>query len=176
MQKQRKKVLSTQKLVYMAVLVAMQVVLTRFLSIPLSTTKRLSFAYVPIVFSAFTMGPVAAAVINGVADFVGAILFPSGPFFPGFTLTAVISGLIYGFFLYRKDVKWYHILLARGLVVVFCHWGLNSLWLSIMYGRSFFISLPVRMIPDLIQFPLDMIVLFALNSFVHRLPAKVNIL
>ena len=34
---------------------------------------------------------------------VGALLFPTGAFFPGFTLTAACTGLLYGLCLYRRD-------------------------------------------------------------------------
>lgn len=174
MQKQKQRVFPTRKLVFMAILVAMQIVLAKFLVIYIPPNKRIGFSYIPVVYSALTMGPVSAAIVNGVADLIGALVFPQGNFFPGFTLTAIVSGLIYGFFLHRKDIKWYHIFLSRLLVVVICHWGLNTLWLSIMYGKSFLASLPVRMIPDLIQFPIDMILLFPIVSFSKRLPSTLK--
>ena len=171
---QKQKFFSTRRLVYMAILIAMQIVLTRFIYIPLSPAKRISFAYIPVVYAGLTMGPLAAALVNGIADLIGAFLFPQGAFFPGFTVTALVSGMIYGLFLHRKEVKWYHIVLSRLLVVVICHWGLNTLWLSIMFGKSFLVSLPARMVPDLIQFPIDMIVLFAMVNFSRRLPASLR--
>ncbi len=169
MQKQKQNVFSVRNLTYYAVLIAMQLVLSKFLVI-MTPVKRMGFSYAPIVFSALTLGPGVTAIIGATADLLGAFLFPQGPFFPGFTLTAALSGFIYGLFLYRKNLTWIHVVLARIAVIVFCHWGLNTLWLSIMGGKAMSLSFTTRILPDLIQLPLDFIVLFAVVAFAKRLP------
>ena len=74
-------------LVVMAMLAALQIVLSRFLSINTQITK-IGFAFVPIAICAMLFGPLPTVIVAVVADVLGASLFPSGPFFPGFTLTA----------------------------------------------------------------------------------------
>ncbi|NLB91579.1 MAG: folate family ECF transporter S component [Clostridiales bacterium] len=175
MQKQIKTVFSVRHLTYMGVLVALQFILTRFLGIPFILEKRISFAYLPVVFAALTMGPIPAAMVNGVADVLGALLVPQGgSIHPGFTFTAIVGGLIYGVILYRKNVKWYHLVLARLITILICQWGLNTLWLTTLLGKGFFPLLATRIIPDLAQFPIDVFLLYFLFTFFKRLPASLR--
>ncbi len=44
-------------------------------------------------------------MITTLADLIGATLFPAGPFFAGFTLSAFLTGLIYGLILYKREKK-----------------------------------------------------------------------
>ena len=74
-----------------------EVVLSRFLSISTESLK-IGFAFVPLVCCAMLYGPVWGAVAGGLADFIGAVLFPIGPYFPGFTLTNALIGLVFGLF------------------------------------------------------------------------------
>ena len=84
-----------------AMLVALEVVLNRFCSINTMGLK-IGFSFVPIVVAAYLFGPVCAAAVYGAADFLGAILFPIGPYHPGFTVCAAAMGFVYGVFLYGK--------------------------------------------------------------------------
>ena len=171
MQKQIKATISVRNLALMGVLVAFQFILTRFLGIPISPGKRISFAFLPVAFAGYTMGPIPAAMINGVADILGALLVPQGgSIHLGFTLTAVFSGLLYGLFLYHKNVKIIHLILAHIFVMVLCQWGLNNIWLSHMRGISFFASWASRFWVDLIKLPADMILIDAIFHFANSMP------
>ena len=97
-----KRLSTTHRLVLMAMLVAVQVILSRFLSINLWNLK-IGFAFVPVALAGMLLGPVGAGLTGAVADIIGATLFPSGTFFPGFTLTAFITAFGYGFFLHKKQ-------------------------------------------------------------------------
>ena len=57
-----------------------------------------------LVIAAVVHGPVAAALVGGLGDMIGAIAFPTGSYFPGFTLTQVLMGLSFGLALYRKPL------------------------------------------------------------------------
>ena len=93
---------ATHRIVLMAMLAAIQIVLSRWLSINLWNLD-IGFAFVPIAMAGMLLGPVGAALTGAVADIIGATLFPSGAFFPGFTLTAFITAFGYGFFLQKKQ-------------------------------------------------------------------------
>ena len=80
---------NTKKLITLSVLVAMDVVLTRFLSINAWNT-RIGFGFVPMVIAAMMYGPLSAGIVAALADFIGAILFPTGPYFPGFTFSVFL--------------------------------------------------------------------------------------
>ena len=130
-----KKMSRTHRLVLMAMLAAVQIVLSRFLSINLWNLK-IGFAFVPIALAGMLLGPVGAGLTGVVADLIGATLFPSGAFFPGFTLTAFITAFGYGFFLQKKqDMP--HILAAVLFSEIAGTILLNTLWISILYGTPF---------------------------------------
>lgn len=90
---------------------------------------RFSISFIPVVIAARRFGILPAMAVYGLGDFIGAIAFPTtGAYFPGFTVTAVISGFIFGAFLCKKAS------LPRiiGSVVcsqIFCSMLLNSFWL-----------------------------------------------
>ena len=83
---------TTKQLVIIAMLVALNVILSRFLSIAAWNIK-IGFAFVPVVFAALYLGPWQAALVGALGDFIGATLFPIAAYFPGFTITAAIVGL-----------------------------------------------------------------------------------
>ncbi|MDF2678515.1 MAG: hypothetical protein K0Q97_2867, partial [Bacillota bacterium] len=94
--------IDTQSLVLMGTLIAIEIVLSRFLSLS-AWNMRIGFGFVPLAIAAMLLGPVKAGIVGAVADIIGAILFPTGAFFPGFTLTAFLKGVVYGLFLYKKQ-------------------------------------------------------------------------
>jgi ECF transporter S component (folate family) len=127
---------STKTLTTMALLTALEVVLSRFLSISAWNTK-IGFAFVPVALAAMLLGPLYAGLVAALADFVGAILFPVGAYFPGFTLTAFLMGVCYGLFLYKKQ-SFPRILGAVAVHQLVLSLLLNTLWISILYGSPFY--------------------------------------
>ena len=127
--------LSTQNLVTIALLVAMEVVLSRFLSINAWNIK-IGFSFLPIVIGAILMGPVAGGLVGALGDFIGAILFPIGAYFPGFTFTAFLTGLVFGLFLHRSQSfpRIVGAVLVNQCILSLC---LNTLWISMLYGSPY---------------------------------------
>ncbi len=105
MQKQEtnalKKRLSTKVLVKAGFLATVSIVLTRFFSlmIPLGglPALRVGFGSIPLIMAGMMFGPVVGGITGIVADVVGYMINPmGGTFFPGFTLTAALYGIISG--------------------------------------------------------------------------------
>ena len=138
----------------LALLIAMQVVLARFGTINLGITK-FSLSFIPVVIAARRFGIFGGMAVYGIGDFLGAIIFPTGgAFFPGFTVTAVIAGLIYGLFLSKKSGT-VRIVLSVILSQLICTLLMNSYWLSVLMGSEFtaiFISrIPQAIIMSILQ-------------------------
>ncbi len=129
------KLSSTKTLVTIGLLIALQIVLSRFLSINAWNIK-FGFGFVPVAMAAIFYGPIGGALVGGVADILGAILFPSGPFFPGFTLTSILMGIVLGVFLQKKQTT-FRILSAVIINQIVFSLGLNSFWLCVLYHSSF---------------------------------------
>lgn len=134
----------------LALLTAMQVVAARFLSISLTQSIRFSLSFIPVVIAARRFGILGGVIVYGLGDFLGAMLFPTtGAYFPGFTLTAVVSGLIYGLYLAKKGGA-VRIILSAITSQVVCSLFMNSFWLSMLYGTEFWAVLISRIPQSLI--------------------------
>ena len=96
------KKLDTRSITALGLLVAVEIVLSRFCSIN-AWDLKIGFSFLPVAVAAMRLGPLEAAVVAAVSDFVGAVLFPIGAYFPGFTLTAFLSGLVFGWLLHRRS-------------------------------------------------------------------------
>ena len=123
-----------------ALFVALEIVLNEFCAIQTMGFK-IGVYFIPVVLCAILFGPVWTAVMYGMADTLGAIIFPTGPYNPGFTLSAVLMGLCLGFFLYRYDkdghrrkLKMLNNILPAILSACVIGLFLNTLWISLMYG------------------------------------------
>ena len=140
--------INTRQMAAMGAMIALEVILSRFLSINAWNIK-IGFAFVPVVITAILYGPLAAGIVGAAADFLGAVLFPIGAYFPGFTLTAFLTGLVFGFFLYKKQTLPQiagAVLINQMILGLF----LNTLWISVLYGSEFRALLAVRFIQALI--------------------------
>lgn len=142
-----------------AMMIAVYVILY-MVKIPIAVESRVSVTFLPIVVSAYLGGPVVSIIVGAIGDILGFLAFPSGQFFPGFTISAAVTGLIYGVFLFRVSRKKLRLMtiLSTAIVTLFVYTALNTLWLAILYQKAFFIYLASRIVKNLITFPFQMIV------------------
>ena len=147
--------INTYSLVFMGLLIAVEIVLSRFVSIQ-AWDLRIGFGFLPIVIAGIMLGPVKAGIVAAVADVIGAILFPAGTFFPGFTLTALVVGIVYGILLYKKQSKW-RMFVAVGIHQCILSLFLNTLWISILYGSPYWPIFASRLIQIGIMIPVEII-------------------
>lgn len=142
----------------LALLCAMQVVLARFLVIPMGDMIRLSTSFIPVVIAARRFGIIGSTAVYGLGDLIGAILFPTGgAFFPGYTLTAAVAGLLFGVFLRqtkKEESKWEKILkivLSVLSTQTLCTLLLNSYWRAFQTGTPFGAVIITRLPQSLIM-------------------------
>ena len=158
---------STRTLTLAALLTALEIVLSRFLSISAWNTK-IGFAFVPVVLAALLLGPLEAGIVAALADFLGAVLFPVGPYFPGFTLTAFLMGLCYGLFLHREP-SFLRVLLSVAVHQLVLSLLLNTLWISLLYGSPFGPLLVTRLPQCALLSVVQLVVIQALVKLLPRL-------
>ena len=87
-----------KKVVMLGFLTALYIVLERFLSFNV-WNMRVGFAFIALAVAGMLYGPLPAGMVGAAGDVLGMLLFPTGPYFPGFTLTAFLTGAVYGIFL-----------------------------------------------------------------------------
>ncbi len=166
----------TKKLILAALMLTLSIVLSRFVSIK-TPLLSITFNFVPIMLSAIWLGPKYSTLIAGLSDIIGAILFPFGEFFIGFTISSILTGLIYGLVLYKKDNlskgKFIIRLVIASLLVIFLvNTVLNTLWLVIMYDKAFFVLLGTRIVKEIIMLPIQVITMFALVKGLKPITTK----
>jgi ECF transporter S component (folate family) len=91
---------STETLVRVGLLTALSLVLKIVLEVyvPLAgiPSLRINFTSVPIMISGILCGPLAGFVTGALSDLLGFAIKPAGPYFPGFTLSSALTGMIPG--------------------------------------------------------------------------------
>lgn len=154
-------------LVYGAMLIALNIVLTRFLAIQ-TQFLRISFSFLPIAIFAMLAGPVPGAIAAAIADILGALLFPSGPFFFGFTLSALIYGLIYGISFYKKEMSLKRITIAVLIVSLLVDAYINTHWLAILWETQFELIFITRLVKALIMAPVQILTIALFCKFLGK--------
>lgn len=156
-------------------LLATTIVLSRFLSIK-TPIVVISFSFIPIMLSGMLLGPWWAMIICGLSDLIGALLFPFGAYFVGYTITSTLAGLTYGLFLQRKNNKTnkkliLNLIISSLIVLILCNGVLNSIWIYITAKKAIMAILPTRLLKQIIMFPIHVIVLYFLNLGLDKMGA-----
>jgi len=167
----KKKKMDVRIMVKAGFLVAISIVMTRFayIMVPLAgvSALRISFGELPLMLSGMIFGPLVGGLTGLAADIIGFLINPQGPYHPGFTLSSILWGVIPGIIMYAlKGKKGYdklfsfkNIFLAVAVVTIVVSLGLNTYWLSNLFGRGFIVLLPTRFLAAIISIPLNAIIL-----------------
>ena len=130
------------------------------LTIYITDTVRIGFSGIPVTLVSYLFGPVVGGMFGGVLDVLKYLVKPMGPFMPGLTLIVMLKGLLYGCFLYKKPLTLWRVLAVQLVVAVVCNLFLNTLCLSLVYGKAFMVLLAPRIIRNLIMWPIDAFIFF----------------
>ena len=157
----------TRTMILLALFMALSIIVssfrirTPFFSITLGPLVKM---YVALLF-----GPVTGAVYGFVLDILQFFISNRGdPFFPGYTFTETLGVFLYGLFLYRRPLRLRTVFAAKLVVIVICNILLGTLWMSILYGKSFLFYLPPRTVKNLIQWVVDSLVFYSLAAALGR--------
>lgn len=130
-------------------------------------------------------GPSVCMMMGFCTDILGFLLNPGtggSGYFPGYTVTAVVAGMIWGLCLYRPDAAPQpagrslreklgfplRVLAARVLITLVCNVFLNTFWLS-LGGNAFSAMLITRLPAQLAYLPVQYLLLLAVLPAVRRL-------
>ena len=153
---------NTKKLLVSAQLIALDVVLTRLLAVN-TPVMKIGFGFAAVALCAMLFGPWWAALTAALGDLVGALLFPTGAFFPGFTLTAACTGLIFGLCLYRRGKSLLWPILAALLNTVLVSYLANTAMISYISGSPFVTLIKARAVQLAVMLPVQIVVLVFLS-------------
>lgn len=159
-----------KKIILSSMLLAILIILNRFISIK-TELLVISFSFVPIMMSAIWLGPKYSTAIALLGDLLGAILFPFGPYFPGFTVSSAISGLIYGIFLYNKGKQMSNkkllimLTISSAIQLIIVNIFISSLWIHILYGKAYVAIMASRVVTQIVMIPIHIVTIYALEKF-----------
>jgi ECF transporter S component (folate family) len=135
----------TKKIILSGLMLAVTIVFSRVISIQ-TEFARLSLEFIPIILIANILGVKYSVAIAVIADLLGATVFSTSGFsyFFGYTINALIVGLIFGIVLYepldkpRSNINCLiRLILSMIIVYAIVSVGLTGLWTSITMKRAF---------------------------------------
>ena len=146
---------TVKKITVIGMLLAIQVVLGRFVAISLPTVK-ISFTFLPIVITAMLYGPLWGGAAAVMGDFLIAVLGPYG-YYPPMAITALLTGIMYGLFLYRKPANTLRVSACIILQSILLSILLQTYWLTLLTGKGFLLLLPTRILQNLVTAPVQIV-------------------
>lgn len=137
--------IATRTVALLAMLVAIGVVLGRLVPVVNVWSTKLEFSFVSVMLAGYIAGPVGGAVVGGLIDLIGALLVPTGAYFPGFTVTAALAGLVFGFMFY-KNINLPRIIIAVLSTQIVFTLLINTFFISILYTKAFSVLIVSRLL------------------------------
>ncbi len=141
-----------------------------FFKIPLSDVAEIRLQFLPVACAGMLFGAPAGALVGGLSDILCYIVKPTGPFFPGFTISSIIQGMIYGFILYNKPLSLKRVIMAQIADTVVISLILNPVWLMILYNNAFGVIFVSRLVKVAVMLPINTVLLMGVLSVVRRIP------
>ena len=166
-----------KRIVISGLLLALLIVLSRFVSIK-TQILVISFSFIPIIMSAIWLGPKYSTLIAMLGDLIGALLFPFGTYFIGYTISQALTGFVYGMFLYKKGEELstkellIRLTISSLIVLILINVFLTSLWIHIQYGKAYILIMTGRIVAQICMFPIQLIVIYALEKYTRPIVKK----
>ena len=122
------------KIILTSLLIAINVIMERFIAVNV-WNQSISFSFITIAFAAVFIGIPSAIAVGAFGDIIGAILFPFGTYFVGFTITNILAAFITAVFIY-KNATVIKIIASVVINKITTTLLLNTLWITILYRDS----------------------------------------
>lgn len=138
---------------------------------------KIGFSIFPIAVIGLLYGPVAAGIAGGLNDIVGYILAPvGGAYIPGFTISMILVGVIYGLAFYKEEIKLPRIIVAEVIITLFINIILGVTWFIVFYGMPMDKALSIRGIKEFFDLPISVALNFVIFKAVVKIPEVRGIL
>ena len=156
-------------IILIGLLTALHIILSRFLSINAWNIK-IGLAFLATLVGAYLCGPQGGALVGGLGDFMGALLFPIGAYFPGFTLTCALTGVVFGLLIYRSQSP-KRIIIAVAIDQLIISLWITPVWISILYGSPYW-PVVLSRIP---QITIMLVVEIAVTMLILRTMGRIKV-
>lgn len=127
--------------------------------IPVDENLRIYFTYAVAALGASIYGPLMALAEGCISDLLGFLIAPSGGFFPGYTLSAMLGSVTYALFFYRQRMSVLRIFLCRLTVNLVVNVVIGSVWSAVLYGKGYYYYLAKSVVKNLLLLPVETLVM-----------------
>ncbi len=163
---------NTRCLAITALLIAVNIAMDLAgLTVKLPPNLRIGFGFLCNASIGMLFGPTVGMMAGVCTDVLGYFAgnLTMGAYFPGFTVTAVAGGLLWGLWLYPRRLTVWRAIGAKACINLFCNIGLNTLWLTMTGGEAMRALLVVRVPKNLLILPLEIVILYFAMRLVLRI-------
>ena len=148
---------------------ALAIILESFPIYLLGQSLKIYFSFVVVSLGCACYGPLVGMGVGAVIDTLGFLLSSYGePYFPGYLITAVLSGLIYGLLLYKRKPTLLRIIVVRLIINYGSNVLLGSVWKAMLYGKGYLYYLTSGAIKNTMMLPIEVFLMWVvLNAAVN---------
>lgn len=152
------------------IITAASIVLESFPIYLLGTSLKIYFSFLVISLGCYVYGPAVGILVGFANDTLGFLISNFGePYFPGYLITAMLSGLIYGTLLYRQRITVLRLVVVRLIINYGSNVLLGSVWKAMLYGKGYYYYFTTGLIKNTTMLPIE--VLLMVLMFQLALPA-----
>ena len=155
----------TSTIAFLGIMAAIAIVLSSVASINVGPYVKIGFSSIPNRLVDATFGPVVGFIFGGTLDLIKFLIKPDGAFFLGFTFDAALAGAIFGTVMYKRPLSIVRLFFAELLLKLIINCGFNTLWISMLYGKSWMALLPARLIKNACQLPVDTLIMYLVLKY-----------
>lgn len=157
-------------LAFSGLVCAMAIVLEGVPIYLLGPSLKIYFSFLVVALGCMCYGPCVGMMAGAIIDSVGFLLSSYGePYFPGYLVTAVLSGLLYGLLLYKRKPTLLRILVVRLIINYGSNVLLGSVWKAMLYGKGYLYYLTTGAVKNTMMLPIEVflmwVVLNAANNY-----------
>ena len=151
------------------IITAASIVLESFPIYLLGTSLKIYFSFLVISLGCYVYGPAVGILVGFANDTLGFLISSFGePYFPGYLITAMLSGLIYGALLYRQRITVLRLVVVRLVINYGSNVLLGSVWKAMLYGKGYLYYLTSGAIKNTLMLPVEVFLMWAvLNAAVN---------
>lgn len=159
---------SVRMLAVCAMFIALRVAIGS-LFIPVGENLRIYFTYAVTALGASIYGPLMALAEGFVSDILGFFIAPSGGFFPGYTLSAMLGSVTYALFFYQQRQSIWRIFFCRMTVNIVVNILIGSVWSAVLYGKGYIYYVSKSIVKNIVLLPIEALVMYIVFRTVNPL-------
>jgi len=148
-------------LAFAGMVTALSVILESFPIYLLGQSLKIYFSFIVIALGCACYGPLVGMAVGMANDTLGFLLSSYGePYFPGYLITAMLSGLVYGVMLYHRKPTVPRLVCTRVLINYGNNVLLGSVWKAMLYGNGYLYYLTTGLVKNTVLIPLEVLLMW----------------